>query len=419
MERMNEILARAASRRVSTRRTPTPAPFTTSASPSGSRATPRRTTSGQASSKPVGATVPLRPIADASQITQPVADVLDNDSDRILELPTRSSTGIVRPAGARSAEMTSIRELTPTYAAQLGARRPGRATPPAPPASPTPSALTTQNDSSTASASAPSAPRAAAPRGRAARTTAKLSAPGVCPLCHGAGYVRLDVPVGDPAFGQAIRCQCKEQQIEERDRSNLRRLSNLDPFRDKTFESFDAMLPGMGEAYDVARHYAEDPLGWLVFRGGYGCGKTHLAAAIANIAEQRGVAVIFAIVPDLLDHLRATFAPSSDMPYDALFDKVRESELLVLDDFGAENSTAWATEKLFQLINYRYNYRMPTVITTNHRLLAHMDERIRSRLSDLGLVRHVAIEGADYRERHTGRPARGANRSRTRENYNR
>ena len=152
-------------------------------------------------------------------------------------------------------------------------------------------------------------------------------------------------------------------------------------------------------------------------RGGYGCGKTHLAAAIANVAEQAGQRVVFAIVPDLLDHLRATFAPSSDIAYDALFEKVRESALLVLDDFGAENSTAWATEKLFQLINYRYNYRMPTVITTNHRLLAQMDERIRSRLSDLGLVRHVVIEAADYRERHTGRPARGGSRSR--EGYSR
>jgi hypothetical protein len=59
------------------------------------------------------------------------------------------------------------------------------------------------------------------------------------------------------------------------------------------------------------------------------------------------------------------------MPYDELFDKVREAGVLVLDDLGAENATAWATEKLFQIINYRYNYRMPTVITTNHRLLSN------------------------------------------------
>ena len=78
--------------------------------------------------------------------------------------------------------------------------------------------------------------------------------------------------------------------------------------------------------------------------------------------------------------------------------------MLVLDDLGAENATAWATEKLFQIINYRYNYRMPTVITTNNRLLSHMDERIRSRLSDMSFVRNVVIDAADFRERHAGRP---------------
>ncbi len=434
MERMNEILARAASRRISTRRAPTPAPSALSAnkpasagaatplSSSPRHIAPRQIIAGQASGKAAAAIPPRRPAADAdtSQSTPPAADVLE--SDRILELPARPATGIGRSGstgltGARPREMASLREIAPTYAAQLGPRRLEA------------SAAAASSVPNTSSASNPvsqpgtphtsNKPSNKTASGRAARATGKTSAPGVCPLCHGAGYVRLDVPMGDPAFGQAIRCQCKEQQIKERDRLNLRTVSNLDPFRDKTFESFNVSLPGMGEAYDVARHYAEDPLGWLVFRGGYGCGKTHLAAAIANVAEQAGQRVVFAIVPDLLDHLRATFAPSSDIAYDALFEKVRESALLVLDDFGAENSTAWATEKLFQLINYRYNYRMPTVITTNHRLLAQMDERIRSRLSDLGLVRHVVIEAADYRERHTGRPFRGGSRSRSRESYSR
>jgi len=221
--------------------------------------------------------------------------------------------------------------------------------------------------------------------------------------------VRLDVPVGDPSFGQAAPCICKERQMEERRRSDLRRLSSLAPFAEKSFATFEGVVPGVHEAFEVARRFADDPQGWLVLSGGYGAGKTHLAAAIANQQLAAGRPVFFSIVPDLLDHLRATYAPSSEVPYDELFDKVREAGLLVLDDLGAENSTAWATEKLFQIINYRYNFRMPTVITTNNRLLSHMDERIRSRLSDLSLVRHVVIESADYRERHAGRrPPNGA-----------
>ncbi len=228
--------------------------------------------------------------------------------------------------------------------------------------------------------------------------------PDVCPHCHGAGYVRLDVPVGDPAFGQAIACACKERQLEERRLSDLRGMSSLDAFRAKTFATFDTGLPGVREALEVAQRYADDPLGWLVLSGGYGVGKTHLAAAIAHECVARGQSVFFSIVPDLLDHLRAAFAPTSEITYDKLFDDVREAGVLVLDDLGAENATAWATEKLFQIINYRYNFQMPTVITTNNRLLLHMDERIRSRLSDRSFVRNVAIESADYRERHAGRP---------------
>jgi DNA replication protein DnaC len=228
--------------------------------------------------------------------------------------------------------------------------------------------------------------------------------PDVCPHCHGAGYVRLDVPVGDPAFGQAIACACKERQLEERRLSDLRGMSSLDAFRAKTFATFETALPGVREALEVAQRYADDPLGWLVLSGGYGVGKTHLAAAIAHECVARGQSVFFSIVPDLLDHLRAAFAPASEITYDKLFDDVREAGVLVLDDLGAENATAWATEKLFQIINYRYNFQMPTVITTNNRLLSHMDERIRSRLADRSFVRNVAIDSADYRERHAGHP---------------
>ncbi|MBV9358548.1 MAG: ATP-binding protein, partial [Chloroflexi bacterium] len=51
--------------------------------------------------------------------------------------------------------------------------------------------------------------------------------------------------------------------------------------------------------------------------------------------------------------------------YDRGFDAVRNAPVLILDDYGAHSSTPWAEEKLFQLLNYRFNDRLPTVITTN------------------------------------------------------
>ena len=81
-------------------------------------------------------------------------------------------------------------------------------------------------------------------------------------MCHGAGYVRLDVPVGHPDFGRAVQCQCKEREIAERERLKLRSVSSLKPFDKKTFATFDSEIPskseanGVREAYKVALRYA-------------------------------------------------------------------------------------------------------------------------------------------------------------------
>jgi DNA replication protein DnaC len=133
--------------------------------------------------------------------------------------------------------------------------------------------------------------------------------------------------------------------------------------------------------------------------GDYGCGKTHLAAAIANHAlSELNMRPVFAVVPDLLDYLRSTFSPSAEMRYESRFDTIRGADLLVLDDLGTENTTAWAKEKLFQIINHRYMERLPTVVTTNVDP-ERIDGRIRSRLFDTGLSSAVFIEAGDYRTR--------------------
>lgn len=232
---------------------------------------------------------------------------------------------------------------------------------------------------------------------------------GVCPLCRGAGYLRIDVPFGHRSFGKAVPCECKERELEQKRREELWRLSSLDAFQDMIFENFNPKVPGTREAWEIAHRYAENPEGWLLFSGQCGSGKTHLAAAIANIQFQQGTLVLFAVVPKLLDHLRGAFAPTSGTTYDAIFDKVCEAGMLVLDDLGAEHSTPWAQEKLFQIINHRYMYQLPTVITTNLELINDLDDRVRSRLTDISTVRHVRLSATDYRPKNvpTRQPGRG------------
>jgi DNA replication protein DnaC len=225
-----------------------------------------------------------------------------------------------------------------------------------------------------------------------------------CRFCHGLGYLTEDVPVGHPLFGRVLPCVCRTDEIRAAQTERLKRLSSLGSLTVKRFDNFlpeghslePAERQSLKRAYEQCLAYAEQPRGWLLLHGSYGCGKTHLAAAIANYHLERGQPVIFVNTPDLLDHLRSTFSPASEVDYDELFDQVRNAPLLLLDDLGAESPTTWAQEKLYQIFNYRYNEKLPTVVTSNLDL-DRVDPRLRSRLVDLDLVRKVVISAPDYR----------------------
>ncbi len=229
----------------------------------------------------------------------------------------------------------------------------------------------------------------------------------VCPMCGGLGFVREDVPFGHPHFGQLFPCRCKEAEFERLRLERLRALSNLDRHARLAGMTFDSFVPeGYGLApdraanlrlaFESASQFAESPQGWLILLGGYGCGKTHLAAAVANRVIERGQAVLFVVVPDLLDHLRATFSPESPVAYDQRFEEVCSAPLLILDELGAQSSTPWAQEKLFQILNYRYNALLPTVVTSNLSL-DEIDQRLRSRLADPALATVLTILAPDFR----------------------
>jgi DNA replication protein DnaC len=184
--------------------------------------------------------------------------------------------------------------------------------------------------------------------------------------------------------------------------TSTRGRSNLQYYANMTFDTFVLDLPdytndqirNLRHAYNKAIEYARNPHDFIMFTGDYGHGKTHLAAAIANSIGSHDH-ILFLTVPDLLDHLRSTFAPGSAVSFDRRFEEARNIRYLVLDDLGTENATAWAREKLFQIIDYRYVTRLPTIITTNRE--AKIDERIRVRVEDRGRSEVVEIKAKNYR----------------------
>lgn len=226
----------------------------------------------------------------------------------------------------------------------------------------------------------------------------------VCPRCAGAEWLRRDVAVGHPDFGRVFACSCIADREAERRLARLARASNFAALSRMTFDTFKVDAPGNSPAgkqslrtgFEAAMGFAADPQGWLVLHGGLGCGKTHLAAAVVNERLRLGGSALFVVVPDLLDHLRAAFGDDGGDGLERRLAAVREAALLILDDLGAQAQTPWATEKLFQILNWRYNAGLPTVITTNAKLEA-LDERLHSRLGHIGFVQAVELQALDYR----------------------
>ena len=182
-------------------------------------------------------------------------------------------------------------------------------------------------------------------------------------------------------------------------------LSSLNLHNKQTFESFSLRQnepkilaedkASLKFALDEAEKYAKEPHGWLIFQGPYASGKTHLAAAIGNYQAELGSPPLFVGVPDLLDYLRATFAPNSTQSLDKRFEEIRSTRLLILDDLDTQSATPWSREKIYQLFNYRYVAELPTVITTA-RQLSELDQRLLSRLMDTRLCHTITIVAPPY-----------------------
>ena len=214
----------------------------------------------------------------------------------------------------------------------------------------------------------------------------------------------MDLSVGHPDFGRPFPCQCSLAEGEMQRRERLQRYSNLGGLISLTFDTLIARGRSsdnsdqelFAEAVVAAKEFVGRPSGWLVIAGPSGCGKTHLASAIANSLIEQGHTVLFVVTPDFLDHLRAAYRPDSDVAYDELFEQVRNSSVVILDDLGHYSATAWAEEKLFQLINHRYNLRLPTIFTVGV-LLENLDARLTTRLCDGGLARILKLQEAQDR----------------------
>ena len=104
----------------------------------------------------------------------------------------------------------------------------------------------------------------------------------------------------------------------------------------------------------------------LILIGNNGVGKTHLACSIANKLIENGIPVIYGTLINLLAELRNSYDIDKNISEMEIFKLYENVDLLIIDDLGKEKPSEWGLEKLFTIINSRYENNLPVIITTNY-----------------------------------------------------
>ncbi len=182
-----------------------------------------------------------------------------------------------------------------------------------------------------------------------------------CARCGGAGYVRVERPVDHPEFGRAIECGCEASRRAAAERARMRGLSNLGPLYGCRIAAGEGeRLPGFAESCAFADEESTER--WLVMTGESDDARMRLLAEMANRRLDAGRDALYFVAPDLLDRLRGAYSRDDGVAYAALFEYLREAPFLIVDDLDRTNPTAWAREKIWQLLSDRRKRGARTVL---------------------------------------------------------
>ena len=119
----------------------------------------------------------------------------------------------------------------------------------------------------------------------------------------------------------------------------------------------------------IDNYLAKKPVKGLYLHGSFGCGKTYLISAMFNELAKHNIESAIIFWPDYLRTLKSLFNDNSE--YKNIFEKVKTSPLLLIDDLGAENITEWSRDEILcPILQYRMENNLPTFITSNLNLEA-------------------------------------------------
>lgn len=197
-------------------------------------------------------------------------------------------------------------------------------------------------------------------------------------LCDGLPQYIADMPMTCECPGAIAEREADEADFRKReDARRLNAVKNASgmPFLplSRTFGNYDPQndseRAGEALARDFAKMYLKGTLGArhsLIISGKPGTGKTHLAAAIANAIMSRYRYVTYRAYTDMLKDFRDTYSSRSTVGESEILRKYSTCSLLIIDDLGKGNKSAWEINKLYEIIDARYRDCKSTVITTNY-----------------------------------------------------
>lgn len=195
-----------------------------------------------------------------------------------------------------------------------------------------------------------------------------------CAKCKTPKQMRLKIL--NTEYTVKVLCECQAEIIDREEAADKERKKQmrLDRWREVGIQnaawdtcSFEQDDKRDEAASDKAVAYANnfekmfDSNMGLMLYGGLGSGKTYLAACITNYLAQHGHKVLMTNLSSLISAMNKDFGEEKEW----WLDKVAGADLLVLDDFGAERTTEYSLEQMYEVINTRYKASKPLIITTN------------------------------------------------------
>lgn len=227
--------------------------------------------------------------------------------------------------------------------------------------------------------------------GKLNRTTGSFD-DDVCPICNNCGWVIVE----ENGQRMAIECSCgiRKKTIHN---SRLDFANIPESFKDVRLSNFKKTVYRRQESRDMIVEIAkaikyymqnlesmkERGIGLYFYSGTKGSGKTRLAASIANeLIENHNCRVKFSTSIQILNEITNTWNDRS-LSESKLIHDLMSTEILIIDDFGAETLKDWKNEKFYEIINGRYVDRKITIFTSNMSLDdLQYDERIKNRIKE-------------------------------------